>query len=136
MGWSSRKKKEGIFCTFNFDQRGIFLRLVFYLNVQYIKYSSKVHILSHIKKQYFIDFCCLFLKLSKAFSVSLRLRIVGNRGRAQCSVSLPEIKVWSQQQKSTELISLPVGMRECSCCQSLVITVFAYMKQQSFLKFM
>ena len=36
--------------------------------------SEYMYILLHIKKHYFIHFCCLFLKLSKAFSVSLSVK--------------------------------------------------------------
>ena len=72
MSWSSRKKKEGIFCTVYFVRRDFFSRIVFYLSVQCIEYTFRIYILLHIKERYFIHFCCLFLKSSKAFSVSLR----------------------------------------------------------------
>ena len=66
MSWSQRKKKEGIFCTV------YLVTFVFYLNVQCIEYTFRKYILLHIQKYYLIHFCCLFLKSSKAFSVSLR----------------------------------------------------------------
>ena len=34
--------------------------------------NISIYILLHTKKYYFINFCCFFLKSSKAFSVSLR----------------------------------------------------------------
>ena len=70
MSWSSRKKKGGIFCTVYFVQTEFFLRSVFYLNAQCIEHNFKTFFL-HIKKRYFIQFCCLFLKSSNTFSVSL-----------------------------------------------------------------
>ena len=75
MSWSSRKKKEGIFLKFILSEVNFFKIYVFYFNVQYIKYTFRIYILLHIKKHYFIHFCCLFLKSSKAFSVSLMLRV-------------------------------------------------------------
>ena len=51
---------------------GIFFKkIVFYLNVQCNKYTFRIYILVHIKKHYFIHFCCLFLKSLKAVSASL-----------------------------------------------------------------
>ena len=70
---SSRRKKEGIFCTVYFVRRKFFLTFVFYLNVQCIEYTFRIYILLHIKNCYFIHFSCLFLKSSKAFNVSLNL---------------------------------------------------------------
>ena len=53
--------------------KGIFfLTFVFYLNLYCIEYTFRIYILLHIRKHYFIDFCCLLLKSSKAFSVSLK----------------------------------------------------------------
>ena len=71
MDWSSRKKKEGIFCTVYFVGRRTFLTFVFYHNVQCIEYTSRIYILLNIKKYYLIHFCRLFLKSSKASSVFL-----------------------------------------------------------------
>ena len=36
-----------------------------------LEYTFRIYMLLHIKKHYFIYFCCLFLKLLKAFSASL-----------------------------------------------------------------
>ena len=49
---------------------GIFLNL-FYLISSVLHYAFKIQILLHMKKHHFIHFCCLFLKSSKSFSVSL-----------------------------------------------------------------
>ena len=70
MRWTSQKNKEGIFCTAYFVQREVFENLCF---ISIYEYTSRVYILLHIKKHYFIQFYCLFLKSSKAFNVSLRL---------------------------------------------------------------
>ena len=60
-------------CSFSMFilSKGNFLTFVFYLNVYCIEYASRIYILLHIKKYYCIHFCCLFVKLTKAFSVSL-----------------------------------------------------------------
>ena len=68
VSWSSQTKKEGIFCTVYFVRRKFFC----ILDVYWIKYTFRIHILVHIKKHYFIRFFCLLSKSSKAFSVSLR----------------------------------------------------------------
>ena len=59
ISWSSRKKKSSSFVMFTLSEGNVFLTFLFHLNIL------------HIKKHYFIDFCCLFFKLSKTFSVSL-----------------------------------------------------------------
>ena len=88
MSWSLRKKKEDIFCTVFFfpPRRKCFLTFVFYLNVLYVEYAFRIYIPLHIKKHYFIHFCCLFLKLSNAFSVSLSLLYFG-----KCSTELAQL---------------------------------------------
>ena len=63
MIWSSRKKKRGIFVPFILSEVKYFLRFVFYLNVCFIEYIFRIYTFLHIKKHYFIYFCCLFLKL-------------------------------------------------------------------------
>ena len=67
---SLQKKKEGIFCTVYFVWREFCQDLCFILMYN-IEYTFRIYILLHIKKHYFIHFCCLLLKSSKAFSVSL-----------------------------------------------------------------
>ena len=54
MSWSSRKKKEVIFCTFYFVNT--YVLFVFYLNVQCIEYTSRICILLHLKKHYLYTF--------------------------------------------------------------------------------
>ena len=70
MSWSSPTKKKAFFVPFILS-KGNFLRFVFYLSVQCIEYTFRIYILLHLKKYYFIHFCCLFPKKTKAFSVSL-----------------------------------------------------------------
>ena len=75
MRWSSRKKKDGVFCNIHFVRRNFFWHLCFtsmYYIVHKINFQN-IYIYIHldIKKHYFIQFCCLFLKSSKTFSVSL-----------------------------------------------------------------
>ena len=75
MNWSSEKKEESIFCSIYFVRTKFFMTFVFFLNVQCIEKTFGIFILSHVKKHYFIHFCCLVLKSSKAFSVSLSLKL-------------------------------------------------------------
>ena len=71
MSWSSRKKKRAFLYRL-FCPKKIFLIYVFYVNVQCIEYTSRTYILLHIKKTLLYTLFCLFLKSSKAFSVSLK----------------------------------------------------------------
>ena len=76
MNWSSRKKKECIFCNSYFVRR----KFNIWVSSQCIVYWINFRILSPIKKHYLIHFCCLFLKLSQAFSCTLNLRKVNRDG--------------------------------------------------------
>ena len=66
------KEKRGHFLYCLFCPKEIFFKFVSTLNVKCIEYTFRIYILLLIKKHYFIHFCCLFLKSSKAFSVSLK----------------------------------------------------------------
>ena len=81
MSWSSRKKKECIFIL----SEGNFLTFVFYLIVWCIEKTLRIYILFHIKKHYFLHFCCLFWKSSKAFGVFLSPSVL-----SICSLSIFE----------------------------------------------
>ena len=70
MSWSSGKKKQGIFCIVSFVQRELFQDLCF------ISMYSVLNTLSeytdfYISKKITSYTCCLLLKLTEAFSVSL-----------------------------------------------------------------
>ena len=67
----SLRQKKGRFLYRLFCPKTIVLRFAFYLNVECIEYTFRIYILLHIKKYYFIYFSCLFLNMTKAFSVSL-----------------------------------------------------------------
>ena len=71
MNWNSQKR--GHFLYHLLCPKEICLKFVFYLNVWCTECTFRIYILLHIKNCYFIHFFCLFLKLSEAFSVSLRL---------------------------------------------------------------
>ena len=89
MGWSSRKKKEDMICTV------YFLTFVFYLNVQRIGYTFRIYMLLHVKKHYFIHFCCSFLKSSKAFSVPANTSTLNQRwNNVDCQNSSTLIFGW------------------------------------------
>ena len=67
---NSRKNKESFFVSLVLSER-IFFNIC--VSPQCcIEYTFRIYILLHIKKHYFIHFYCLFLKSSKAFSVSFR----------------------------------------------------------------
>ena len=64
MSWSSRKKKECIYCNIYFvvlSEENSFNICVLSQSIVYW-ISFRIYILLHIKKHYFIRFCCLFLK--------------------------------------------------------------------------
>ena len=63
MSWSSQKEKRGHLLYRLFCPKRIFLTFVFYLGVQYIEYTFRIYILSHIKKQYFAHFFLLVFKV-------------------------------------------------------------------------
>ena len=69
------KKKEGIFMPFVLSE-GNFLTFVFYLSVSicilYCIHFQNIHTFLYIKEALLHTFFCLFLKLSKAFSVPLK----------------------------------------------------------------
>ena len=85
----ARERKKRTFFVPLILCEGIFLWFVFYLNVKCIEYTLRIYILLHIKKYYFIHLCCLFLKSSKTFSVSLR-------------------QLWNKQDWNMNLLSIDV----------------------------
>ena len=64
-------EKRGHFLYRLFYLKEIFLTFLFYLSVKCTEHTFRIYILLHIKKRYFIRFCCLFLKLPNVFSVFL-----------------------------------------------------------------
>ena len=72
MSWSSRKKKEGIFCTANLVSRDFFNIFVLSQCIVYWIHFQNRHTFIYKKILLHTPFC-LFLKLSNAFSVSLIL---------------------------------------------------------------
>ena len=68
---SSRKKKEGIFVPFSLFGKNFSDICVLSLCIVYWIQFQNINTFTYQKKYYFIHFCCLFLKSSKAFSVSL-----------------------------------------------------------------
>ena len=74
MSWSSRKKKQVIFCTIYFIRKEFFKICVSSQCIVYWIHFQNIHIFRYIyiyKKNYFRHFCCLFLNSPKAFNVSL-----------------------------------------------------------------
>ena len=67
MSWSSQKKIEGIFLLLAFFKVCVLSQCIVY----WIHFQN-IHTFTY-QEHYFIHFCCLFLKLSKAFSISLTL---------------------------------------------------------------
>ena len=66
MGLAKEKRGHSLYRLF--WPNWIFLRFVFYLSVLYWIHFQNIHIFRYQKT---IQFCCLFLKSPKAFSVSL-----------------------------------------------------------------
>ena len=65
MSWISRKKKENIFCSVYFFN----ICVLSQCKVYWIHFQN-IHTFTY-QKHYFINFCCLFWKSLKAYSVSL-----------------------------------------------------------------
>ena len=68
---SSRKRKHGVFCAVYFVQRKFFFNICIssHCIMPWIHFHN-INTFTH-RKHYFIYFCCLLLKSSKAFSVFL-----------------------------------------------------------------
>ena len=70
MSWSSRKKKEDIFCTVYFLRRKYFYNICILSQcIVYLIHFQNIHIFTN-QKTFLHTLFCLFLKLSKALSVS------------------------------------------------------------------
>ena len=70
MSWSSRKKKKrAFFVPFVLSEGNFFKICVLYQYIHSVLNTLSIYILLHIKKHYFLHFCCLFLKSLKAYSV-------------------------------------------------------------------
>ena len=68
--------------------------------------SEYIATLLHIKKHYFIHFCCLFLKSLKAFSVSIRFEAINLTKKfykaniyGKYSITVSVAKSWNKIQK-------------------------------------
>ena len=72
VSWSSRKKKEGIFCTFYIVRRKLFQQLRFISMYSVFNKLSEYKYFSYQKALLHTLFC-LFLKSSKAISISLNV---------------------------------------------------------------
>ena len=71
MSWRSRKKERGHFLYCLFCPKEIFLVFVFYLTYSVLNTRSEYTYFYVLTIIALYTFFCLFLKLSKAFSVSL-----------------------------------------------------------------
>ena len=70
MSWSSRKKKKrAFFVPFVLSEGNFFKICVLYQYIHSVLNTLSIYILLHIKKHYFLHFCCLFLKSLKAYSL-------------------------------------------------------------------
>ena len=69
MSWSSRKKKRAFFVPFVLSEGNIFKICVLYQYIHSVLNTLSIYVLLHIKKHYFLHFCCMFLKSLKAYSV-------------------------------------------------------------------
>ena len=69
MSWSSRKKKRAFFVPFVLSEGNIFKICVLYQYIHSVLNTLSIYVLLHIKKHYFLHFCCMFLKSLKVYSV-------------------------------------------------------------------
>ena len=70
----AKEKRRNFFVAVVFP-KDIFWKDKICVLSQCIEYTFRINIVLYIKKHYFIHFCCLFLKLSKALSASLNENI-------------------------------------------------------------
>ena len=90
----ARERKSVFFVTFILSE-GNFLNI--FVLAPCIEQTFRINILLHIRKHYFIHFWCFFLKLSKAFSVSLTLSApISQNGQTHSnnSSAIPRRIVW------------------------------------------
>ena len=90
MTWSSRKNKSAFFIMFILSE-GSFFHICVLLQCIVYWISFRIFIRLHVKKCYFIYFCCLFLKSSKAFSVSLTWMIGAHKIHPLIGGLLPQL---------------------------------------------
>ena len=91
VGACKRKKRE-FFKLFILSEGKFFKICVL---SQCIEYTFRIYILLDFKKRYFILFCCLFLKLSKSFSVFLTaIWSHIDRHKTGASKSLTHVEKW------------------------------------------
>ena len=104
----ARERKRGHFLYRLFCLKEDFLRFVFYHNVKCIEYTFRVLILLHVKKYYinYITFSCLFLKLSKTFSVSLKGNVRWIKKEIQNLKILMEMEKHIRKSKFYQIINL------------------------------
>ena len=69
------RKERAFFVPFILFEENFFNICVLFQRIVYWIHF-RLYILLHIKKHYIIHFCCLLLKLSKAFSVYLRSKTI------------------------------------------------------------
>ena len=72
------RKKSAFFVTFILFWKKFVKYMGFISMYSALNKLSYLYLLLHVKKPYFIHFCCLFLKSSKAFSISLTGSIFGD----------------------------------------------------------
>ena len=98
MSWSSRKKKEGIFCTVYFVRKKFF-------NIcalsQYIEYTFRICTLLHIENHYFIHFFTCFKNRRRLHPAGNKMVKLNNRNtRTRCeicsklTIKIPERRHW------------------------------------------
>ena len=88
MSWSPWKKKEGILLCLLFCPKDILLNIcVLSQCIVYGIHFQNIHTFAHQKAYYFMHFCWLFLKLSKAFSAYLKFTF--SQLVLFCSTTLP-----------------------------------------------
>ena len=89
MSWSSRKQKEGIFCTIYFVRRYFFKRnCVLSQCIVCRIHFQNIHTFTYQKKPLLHTLFSLFLKSSKAFSVSLSRACYSSNHELHCVKSV------------------------------------------------
>ena len=99
MWWieAPEKKTRAFFLPFILFEGNILNICVLSQCIVYWIQFQNIHTFTY-QKHYFIHFCCLFLKLSKAFSVSL------NKSRASWAYKIMKIKILKSRQVQVKLV--------------------------------
>ena len=129
MSWSSRKKEEGIFCTNYFVRMKFFNIYVLSQCILYRIHFQNIHTFTYQKTLLHALFC-MFLKSSKAFSVSLSVMYSLNTDAPQCGHYFGFISACSRfSNVSDEIHSRIASLSQIYCCIAWWLAICAWKRK-------